>query len=105
MIINIYNKNNNKNMSPFSFLPSETLKSSHSACRRACPSSIKLTQWKKYKLAAEMHAEGKEHKNEGNAEEEEPPHCWCCSGKPCGPCLKALSPWSAYQFKIKEDLL
>lgn len=29
----------------------------------------------------------------------------CCSGKPCGPCLKALSPRLAYQFKIKKSSL
>lgn len=26
-------------------------------------------------------------------------------GKPCGPCLKALSPRLAYQFKIKKSSL
>lgn len=32
-------------------------------------------------------------------------HYSCCSGKPCGPCLKALSPRLAYQFKIKKSSL
>lgn len=52
--------------------------------------------------------EYKEEKEGGEQEDPSPTSTVCraaCGGEPRGPCLKALSPRLAYQFKIKRSSL